>query len=49
MDAISILRLLDTPFSMAVMGRSIPSKALNTRFGAWGTRIHLYGRMAYDL
>lgn len=49
MDVMSVLRLLDILFSMAVKDRSAPSKALNTRFGAWGTGMNLYGRMAYGL
>lgn len=34
--AMSGPRMKDILFSMAVMGRSAPYKALNTRFGAWG-------------
>lgn len=49
MDSMSVPRLQDTQFSMAVMGWSAPSKPLNTSFAAWSPRMHLYGRMTSGL
>lgn len=44
MGAMSVPRLKDTLFNMPVIGRNVPSKALNAGFGAWATKVCLYGR-----
>lgn len=44
MGALSVPRLKDTLFNMPVIGRNVPSKALITGFGAWATKVRLYGR-----